>query len=637
VTPDVSAPVSTKPDWKSRVAALRRPERWRALDRWLRTWGPLLLAIFAIYYYSQYCRSGLNLGGEGGTVAVNAIRLNEGWLPIKDTTLNYNVMWFYPVAWLFKVTGPDYVALRVYFFALCTISGLLGFLIVRRVTRLGWLSLGVGLLILTIPGMQFRNYMALLPLLNVWALLNAFVLRDTRRRWLWFVVAGLALGLTFLVRIDIGLFFTAIYAGLAALYPFGVRGQFWKRLPIAAGGGVLCALAAAAIHWPFYADAQRRGFGPEFVSQYTRIWSYIEYEAGKRFGPKQAEARPSMMPRHAPRLIPVHFQKAPKNWAQLVREARAKQNQKLHQGRPREDLRSLFNQPSFYDALFVIILYLPILVGGLIFVAMGGALAWAILKRDADLKEHALVGLVTLGAALTLFPQYFFFRPDTPHLSEFMVPFLVAMTCASFFAARRALSTRSGLARIAGWSFVALCLVSEGLYFAHSFPKDSAGTIAAKRKRTYEVVADNGVRVLVKRRERPWLQKLHDTIVRYSAPGEWVVTFPYSPTINFMTNRPSYLKDLYVDNATAGKHFTQEKIAELEEFRPAVIVIDQRDINHTEISRFKRWAAPFYNYIRAHYVAVGKFDSNEVYVRPDKAAAAPSGQSPEPKAEGPQT
>jgi hypothetical protein len=601
----------------SRLEALARTISWPCIDALLRAWGPLLLAVFAICYYSQYYRSGLNLGGEGGTVAVNAIRLNEGWLPIKDTTLNYNVLWFYPVAWLFKLTGPDYIALRIYFFALCTASGLLGFLIVRRVTRLGWLALGVGLVILAIPGMQFRNYMGLLPLLNVWALLNAFVLRDTRRRWLWFAIAGLALGLTFLVRIDLGVFFSAIYAGSAALYPFGVRGEFWKRIPVAVGGGALCLLVAAAIHWPFYADAQRRGFGPEFTSQYTRILSYIQYEAGKRLAPQQAAAHPVHSPL-TPQLTPVRFKKSPKNWAELARAEREKRERELRQGRPREDLRDLFKQPSLADAIFVIVLYLPILVSVIIAAAAGCALAWAILKADAGLKESALTALVTLGAALTLFSQYFFFRPDTPHLSEFMIPFLVAMTCASFFAARRALVSRSWIARIGGWSFVALCVVSEALYFAHAFPKESAGTIAAARKRTCEVVADNGVRVFVKRRECEWLQELQETIVRHSAPGEWVVTFPYSPTINFMTNRPSYLKDLYVDNATAGRHFTQDKIAELEQFRPAVIVIDERDINRTEFSRFKNWAAPFYDYIRSHYVEVGRFDTNEVYVRPDK-------------------
>src|SRR4051812_36290778 len=122
----------------SEPAATPGSNRWGYVDGLFRKWGPLVLLVFAVLYYGQYYRSGLNLGGEGGTVAVNAMRLNEGWLPIKDTTLNYNVMWFYPVAWLFKLTGPDYITLRIYFFALCVVAALLGFLIVRRVTGFGW-------------------------------------------------------------------------------------------------------------------------------------------------------------------------------------------------------------------------------------------------------------------------------------------------------------------------------------------------------------------------------------------------------------------------------------------------------------------------------------------------------------------
>jgi hypothetical protein len=609
-------------------AAVLTPDFWRRVDALLRRWGPLLLLVFAVFYYGQYYRSDLNLGGEGGTAAVNALRLNEGWLPIKDTTLNYNVMWFYPVAWLFKLTGPDYVALRIYFFALCLVAGILGFLIVRRVTGLGWYALGAGLLILAIPGMLFRNYMGLLPLLNAWALLHAFVLgsRAGPRRWLWFAGAGFVLGLTFLVRIDVGMFFTVIYAGLVALYPLGVRGEFGRRLPVAVGGGVLCALAAVAIHLPFYLDACRRGFGPEFIGQYTTIWNQTRYEVERRLpGKRLARAVPAAPVTVAPAVetgwIRVHFKRTPKNWAEKAKaEKLAAMNRS---GRPRQELRDLFRQASFYDAVFVLILHLPILISGLVIAAAGGALAWALVRAEAARKESALVCLVTLGSALTLFPQYFFFRPDTPHLSEFMIPFMVAMACAGFYAMRLVVRGRSLVVRVACGAFVTLCLLSETLYFFHSFRKESAGTIAAARKRSYEVVCENGVHVFLKKGERKRVQAIHDLIMSHSAPGEWLVTFPYSPTVNFMTNRPSYLRQLYVDNASVGRNWVEETVAEFGKYQPAVILIDQRDINDTEFSRFKNWAAPVYEYIRQHYVRVGgdlDLDGNEIYVRPDKVA-----------------
>lgn len=596
------------------------------MDAWLRAWGPLLLLAFAVFYCAQYYRSGLNLGGEGGTVAVNAIRLNEGWLPIKETTLNYNVLWFYPVAWLFKLTGPDYVALRIYFFALCLAAGVLGFLIVRRVTGLGWYALGAGLVILAIPGMLFRNYMGLLPLLNAWALLHAFVLgsRAGPRRWAWFAVAGLVLGLTFLVRIDVGMFFSVIYAGLVGAYPLGVRGEFWRRLPVALGGGVVVAAAVLTIHLPFYYDARVRGFGPEFLGQYSTIWNQTTYEVQRRLPRRPAAPIPAPSASTAvsgARWIPVRFKKTPKNWADHAKaEKFAAMNRS---GRPRQDLRDLFKQPSFYDAVFVLILHLPILISGFVIAVAGGALVWALVRADVARKEASLVCLVTLGSALTLFPQYFFFRPDTPHLSEFMIPFLIAMACASFYAARWAARTRSVILRCAGVGFVALCLVSEALYIFHSFPKESAGTIAAARKRSVEMIAENGVHVFLKKGEQKRVQAIHDLITGHSAPAEWVVTFPYSPTVNFLTNRPSYLKNLYVDNASAEKNFPEATIADFARYRPAVILIDQRDINDTEFSRFKNWAAPVYDFIRQNYVRVGgdlDLDGNEIYVRPDKIA-----------------
>ena len=73
-----------------------------------------------------YYRSGLNFSGEGGTVAIVAMRLLDGQRPIVDTFLGYNVMWFYPVAWLFKLTGPDYTALRIFFFRFAPATGVSG-------------------------------------------------------------------------------------------------------------------------------------------------------------------------------------------------------------------------------------------------------------------------------------------------------------------------------------------------------------------------------------------------------------------------------------------------------------------------------------------------------------------------------
>jgi hypothetical protein len=598
---------------------------------WLGRAAPFLLVVFAAVYYAQYYRSGLNLSGEGGTAAVIAMRLNEGWLPIKETDMGYNVLWFWPIAWLFELTGPNYIALRVYFFALCTLTALLGYCVVRRVTGLAWLAAGVGVLLVLIPGMQFRNYMGLLPVLNMLMLLQAFVLepKSTGARVGWMALAGAALSLTFLVRVDVGAFFLVIFAGLVVLYPLGVRTEFIRRLPVAIGGLTAAASVFLLVHTPFYLDAKRRGYGSNFVGQYINIPSLLWYEASKEIlktssnqthDPRAAAGRRSANPAGQEPYGFIAVRSTPlSKWRQEQEAARKRAEEEARRVLQREPLDQLWQAGSFYQAAFIIILHLPVAIAGVIILVGSGALLVALVMRNGRLKESALIALVSVGSALTIFSQYYFFRPDTPHLSEFMCPFLVAMTCSSWLAVRSARRWRHPAISVPCYAFVALCVTDEGLFVYHSFPKESAGTIAAAWKRPVEYVGENGVRVWVKKREGPRLQAMHEAIVRHSSAEDWVVCFPYSPTINFMTNRRSYVRNLYVDNATAPARFNEHTIAEIRSNRPAVIVIDDRAINQNEQSRFSRWAAETFDYIRRTYRKVGVFDDTiEVYVRPDK-------------------
>ncbi len=575
------------------------------VDSWLRRFGPLLLLVFALFYYGQYYRSDLNLGGEGGTAGVIALRLNAGELPFVDTFLGYNVMWFYPIAWLFRVIGPDYVALRIYFFAICLVMGVIAFLTVRRVTGQGWLAVGTGLAIVLIPGMLFRNYMGFLPMLNGYLLLQALVLdarpgRSGAWRWIWWLLAGLGLGLTLLIRVDLGLFMSVIATGLVVLYPLGVRGEFRARLIGAVAAGALLIAGVFATHLPVYLDAERRGFGAEFLGQYPTEVSRLRYQFGQDV--LAATPGPASDWQRIAQVSPVAS--PPDGGGDVTR--------------PRESVDSLFAQDSFYDASFVIALHLPLAISAIIFVFAGVGLAWAIIARDRERRAAALTCLVTLGCALTLFPQYYFFRPDTPHLSEFMCPFLVAMVCASWHAVRWAGSSWS--LRVPCYAFAGLCLLGEGLYFYHSFPKESAGTIAASRKRSHEFVGDNGVRVWLKRRERERIASIHEAVSIHSEPDDWVVAFPYAPTINFMTDRRSYLRNLYNDNASVENEarWISRAITDIRDKQPAVIVISDEDINQTEYSRFKNWAAPVRDHVRMSYVLVGVFGEYEIFVRPDR-------------------
>jgi hypothetical protein len=619
------------------------------IEKTLFHYGAWIVILVAIAYYGSYYRSGLPLAGEGGTVAVVAMRLMEGQRPLVDTFLGYNLMWFYPVVWLFQLTGPNYIALKIFFFSLCTLTGVLAFFTVRKISGTGSFAFLAALGPLLIPGMMFRNYMGFLAVLNMFCLLQAYVFEQPGRwrQLVWMALAGIALGITYLVRIDLGTFFTLILLGLAVLFCFGKRGEGGSRFRLAAAGLALTALLFAATHAPFYFDAVRRGYAQEFVAQYSGWLGMVRYLASHQIAksspqlsleatdvppsdnqsspdassPSQLAADPSS-PSQSPPDPPSPSEAFSNLPPAVASDENAHPGKEVEAGDldardylQKSPLSQLIGNETFRDKAFIVITYLPVPLATLILFASGFVFLAAFWRRDFALRTEALAVIIVTGSALTVFPQYFFFRPDTPHLSEFMVPFMIALSCAGWTFVRW---SRAGvIAWIFTGVFLGAAVADVALYFYHSFPKESAGTIAARSKRKYELVAENGVRVFLKYREQQELQKLCEVIRAHTKVGDYLVTYPYSPTVNFMTDRRSYEYNLYVDNAYNVSGFHAETLCEVEKYRPAAIIIDNRAINKAEASRFKNWARETYDWVREHYTYAGTFRRQEVYLRPD--------------------
>lgn len=591
-----------------------------AVEAFLHRWAPLLLVATALVYYGLYYRTGLNLGGEGGCNAVLAMRLMEGQRPIVDTFLGYNLLWFYPLVALFHVTGPDYVAMRIFFFALSTVTALLGFLIVRDVTRKAWLAAGTGLLLVLVPGMMFRNYMGFIGVLSMFVLLKGYVLpaRSERRQLAWMTATGGGLAVCFLLRIEPSLLLSVIWAGLAVLHPLGQRTLFLKRLRVTLLGTLLGVFVLTGIHGVVTLHACQRGFGRQFLEQYSGYANLLRYELFREVDKLRAATAAMSSP--APEtttpanIAPVAAAAAatpvvpPKDDGREARLARPALLEIWEAPRPRDRFLGLcFYYPVFWSAILV-----PIATG---------LLAAAVLRGDDSNKSRSLVVLTTTGCALTLFPQYFFFRPDAPHLSEFMVPFLPAVACSASVLWQASREARSALWRRGAWVLVVASALLVPIYMKAIMPREEAGTII-QHGELAEFEALNNVRVKVSPEDAVLLAGLRDAVLGHSAPGEYVVCYPYSPTINFMTDRPSYEYDLYVDDTVSGPRFEKEAIERIGKFRPAVIVIDNRAINRTERSRFKSWAASLTAHIASNYRLVGSFwigrREIEVYARPDK-------------------
>jgi hypothetical protein len=581
-----------------------------AVEEWLYRRGFAALLVFGLVYYFLYYDTGLQLTGEQGSNALLATRILEGQRPIADTFLGYNLLWFYPLSAIFHFTGTHWLAMRIYFLFLALITGLMGFCLVRRVTGRGWTAAVTGVFMILMPGMIFRNYMGFIAVLAMALLVRAYVLSASseRRQIGWMAAAGAGLSLCFLIRIEPALLMTVIWVGLTLLYPFGAAGKFSARLRTILRGTLASIAAFTIVHTPFVIHAYQRGFGPEFVAQYAGYVGLLRWELHQEIEKSKASPEPQKKA-ESPAAVASEQTVESKPADIGSRDGR--------QSRP--PLSDIIGPWRIY--YFATAIWLPVPVAGFFVLTGVVLLAAALFRRDAARKEAALIMLVTMGTALTLFPQYFFFRPDAVHLSEFMVPFWPALVCSGWMLLP--LRTKGPFLRLWAWLGVVLVVLSFMVSYNSLYGRGSSGSIRSADGLDTGFRALNGVQSRVKSRDLPDWEGLRDTVLAHSAPGDFVITYPYVPIVNVMCDRPSYQSRLYVDNATATPDFLRGESKAIMERRPAVIVINNRAINKSEFSRFRNWAAPLHAVITRDYALVGRFfEDVEVYARPDKAAAA---------------
>jgi hypothetical protein len=601
-------------------------------------WFPLALFVFAVLYYSSYALSGLDLNGEGGTIAVIAERIRHGSRPFVDTFLGYNLLWFYPIVWLFRIFGPNFTVVRIFFFALSVFMALFAYRTVLRATRRPLLSLAVGVILVLIPGIQFRNYLPFFGVADLMVILEAFGLphRSQRTRWFWILVATLLVSMTFLVRIDLGLFFAVVFIGAAVAYAFLGIEPLRMRLQTLSGSALLLPIAFLALHLPVGYYAQAHGFGDAFWSQYTGQIADLDSRVAHLLPQPSATKVTSSTPN------PTRAAQS----AQQSSQALTPTENNDRSNRPLPRWTDMFTSRWGKTRILVFLIYYPLVAGliigcgtlALAFQAVRGAFATthppsarsrshpeggtysAGSQTDRDSADTLILG-ISLASAFTLFPQYFFFRPDPQHVSEMMCVFLVTIACSCGIVLDRLGSTRRVFRRLLlGW--IALCGFSVYLYCNYGLAVPWMGSIARKKPNELWFKADNGVIALLPAKDAEESRLLYETIITHSDRNDYVVCFPYAPTVNFMTSRPSYLYNLYVDNATRPLDFDAKAIAEIEKYRPAAILVNDDPMNVVEASRFSVWAAPTFAYIQEHYQYAGTFRRNAVYLAPEKLATS---------------
>ena len=591
-------------DWKKLTGA------WRYLPA-------LLIVVAAISYYSSYINYWFNPHDESGTACLIAQRLMQGERPWVDVDTGYNIGWFYPLVAIFKFTGVNLVVARAWFFLLSTITALLGYGIVARVTGSRWLGLAVGLVLIALPGSQFKNYIPLCEAANLACLLALFAVEPgLTRKWLGrLALAGVVLGFTFLLRVEIGFFFTAIWAGVLLLLLLDHRLNFVRRAAAAVVGAMVLAVGWTAAQAPAYLELRSRHLEHHLVDEYASWFSFLRASFRQEF---VSAEKPAQLPAPA-----VTSNATPAGIAPATTTAAPTESPKAVDSRDRsilarKPLSAIWKGPA-RDGTLAFLTYAPLLIFPL-FLALGfGAFVRTVFGGKFTLAAPPLQWLILLGASLTTFPQFFFFRPDRPHLSEFMVGYIISLAACAWLLWPRENSAPRGRRIFAG-IVIGFLIVQLGVYATFALQHPSSGTIAARFRGKTWFKGENGVHLRGTKREAAEFQTVLDAVRAHSREGDYVICYPYMPGYNVMTNRRTYLRNVYVDNSTRGENWSERTIREFAEKKPAIVIIDDRAINSVDSSRFSRWAAQVYEHLQKNYQPVGKFETIEIFARP---AAAP--------------
>lgn len=186
-------------------------KRGRAIE-WI---GTAIVFLAAVRYWLWYFDRNANLLDEGSTAA-QALRVLNGELIYRDFFTVVTPGSYYTVAWLFHVFGPGLMVLR--WTALATGLGILltTLVIARRV--MSWPFAAAAALLTTVWGwfLVTPNFYslqaALLALVALWCCLR--YLDNGRVRWI--LIAGVVMGLTALVKQNVGAY--AAIAIVASLW-----------------------------------------------------------------------------------------------------------------------------------------------------------------------------------------------------------------------------------------------------------------------------------------------------------------------------------------------------------------------------------------------------------------------------------
>lgn len=526
----------------------------------------VLLTVVALLYYASYFRYGFGWADEG-SVALIAERLAAGERPYLDVDPGYGILWYYPIAGLYKLFGVQFSVVRAYFIALGFAAACISYPLLRRLTGNRRVALATALLVLIFPGSGYKTYIPLLVICGAYVtLLYESPTGKSSVSPAAAAANGCFLGIAFLIRADIATVFVFLFLTYQVLlaWRLALLASSKDAVRQAARRIASVLLVGAVVTLPFAIFAYWDGFSEQFTRQYYRPALDLVTKVYARFIPVSSSLSApagTLLPRA--RLWPIGN----------IEQAKA-----------------------------MFLTYGPLLVlacvGALLVIE--GLAAHGRREKLARFLANRTSLVVLAVAAFAAFPQFFVFRPDLYHLSEF-APGLIVMIAYFLYLLKGLVEDAAVRPPISAVAYIGITLcLAYGVVYAMSYRTEGLGL---RRGAVYRLHVPPRLDAYVPAYPYELLNWLNTTVRQYSKPEDYVLCFPYCPGVNYITERRTFQKFLYVDDSFPHSHpewmATMRK--QIMDRKPRVIIVWNWAINGTRVSQFQNWAEPLYQFIADSY------------------------------------
>ncbi|MEI7869565.1 MAG: hypothetical protein WCI11_16875 [Candidatus Methylumidiphilus sp.] len=585
----------------------------------------IFLGTIAYFYYGAFFNYSFNLADEG-SVALISERLYKGERPFVDVSVGYGLLWYYPIVGLFKLFGVKFYLIRIYFFVLAFVSSLFTYALLLQLTQKKVIALSVALLVLIFPGLMYQTYIPLLVISGAYVLFlfDVKTLKSTINPWLALFLNGIYLSFAFLIRGDIATVYTLLfflYHSLSVLQACIREGSPKKLLiaPIRFLGIVIIIFITAL---PFSLNAKANGYLDAFLNHYSqfskalvsvihnRYFLHSQTNALPADGTFQTVALNDTLALPAATLSDV---------GTLQTLALAELATLQIDDFPAGTLLQKLGISSFFSAegphAFLVVTYFPIFIFLSIWLYLGlGFFSQCFCSRKlADFIGERTHLLILSLCAFSTFPQFFVWRPDMPHFSEFMPGFMILLAYFLFILGQRNTAT-VGVVSVPRPVFYFLCLLST--IFLIAFVSVYEEGLIIRKNRDTRLQMEKGIDVWVSSDEYKVITRVVALVKENSKPDEFVLCFPYCPGFNFIADRPTFQHSFYVDDSVLNSDpsWLEQMRQDIAIKKPKVIVISDWAINGTEISRFRNWAKLLYDEITQNYRLLDKIMGHEIFL-----------------------